>query len=247
MMLPAHFPSTPSPVVTTPELLEPNAWCALPDAERRALLAESLRDLLHDAPGVRNVLISIGPVDRPWDVTAVVETDVGTLRLPFWSHSRAQLFCDASVHPANREPHAPGHALAAAATTLRARLAVPFSLETRGLTFALETEAGVERTWTAERSRFRNRTAVTREDRVANAAADLDVRDLLAHFYTGPALRLVGSDGTAFMLPGAVDSEGERLVTLCPVCAHWAEGSHTACPVCGASADTVVAQRPARR
>ena len=50
------------------------------------------------------------------------------------------------------------------------RLAVPFSLESRGLTVTVTPEDGVERVWVAERSRFRNRTAVIREDRVENAA-----------------------------------------------------------------------------
>lgn len=230
-----------------PELLEPDLWCALPHGERRERLAEALRDHLAGAPGVRELRIAVGPVERPWDLAAVAEADVGELRVPFWSQARAELFCDGSVHPANRAPHAPGPALERAAATLRSRLDVPFTLESRGLTFVLEPEPGVERTWTAERSRFRNRTMVTREDRVSNAAPDLDVRDLLAHFYTGPALRLVAGDGTAFLLPESSDAGAGRLVTLCPRCERWAEGSHAECPHCGAPADTVAALRPALR
>lgn len=233
--------------MTLTDLFDPDAWCLLSDPERRERLGEALREHLADAPGFREARIGVGPVGRPWDLTATVVTDVGELRAPFWSQARAELFCDPSVHPANRAPHAPGHAVASAAAVLQTRLAVPFVLEARGLTVTLEVEPGVERTWTAERSRFRNRTAVTREDRVAKAPADLDVRDLLAHFYTGPALRLVGQDGAAFLLPAATDPDGERLVTLCPACGRWEEGSHASCSACGAVADTMIATRPTRR
>jgi hypothetical protein len=123
---------------------------------------------------------------------------------------------------------------------------VPFTLEARGLTLKLEPEPGVERTWTAERSRFRNRTAVTREDVVTAKAAEMDVRDLLAHFYTGPSLRAVADDGTAFLLPAASDEEG-RLVTLCAACGRWHDDASAACPDCGDPTEVVLATRPPRR
>jgi hypothetical protein len=235
------------PVETTPrpELLDPELWCPLSFRERRELLAAALLDALEGASGVRGTRIEVGPVDRPYDLTAVVETDVGDLRTPLWSHARAEVFCDPSIHAANRGQLAPGKSLAEAAARLRTRLAVPFTLESRGLTLRQEVEPGVERSWTAERSRFRNRTAVTREDVVANPG-DVDVRDLLAHFYTGPALRLVGADGTAFLLPAAPEAEGP-LVTLCPACQRWAEGGEGSCAECGGPAEVVLAVRPPRR
>jgi hypothetical protein len=228
-----------------PELLDPSLWAALSDRERRDLLARSLLEALEGAPGVGGTRIEVGPVDRPYDYTAVAETDVGDLKTPLWSHARATIFVDPSIHEANRRQLAPGPEVERAAGRLRARLGVPFALESRGLTVTMSPEAGVERTWTAERARFRNRTAVTREDVVANAA-DVDVRDLLAHFYTGPSLRLVGEDGTAFLLPAASDEEG-RLVSLCIACNHWAEGPHADCPRCGGAVETVRAVRPSRR
>lgn len=229
-----------------PELTDPDLWCALSAPEQRERLGEALLEELGDAPGVEEVRVAVGPIDRPNDLVAVVRTDVGELRAPLWSHARAELFCDASVHPANRAPHAPAHALRDTAEMLRGRLEVRFALESRGLTFTLRPEPGVERIWTAERSRFRNRTAVTREDRVEKSA-EVDVRDLLAHFYTGPALRMVADDGSAFLLPAATDAGQGRLVTLCPACERWSEGSHARCPHCGAAADTVMAARPTRR
>ncbi len=228
-----------------PELLDPGPWAALSDRERRALLADALLAELEGAPGVQGARIEVGPADRPYDLTAVVETDAGDLRTPLWSHARASIFVDPSIHPANRMQLAPGDAVRQAAERLRARLAVPFTLESRGLTLTLRPEPGVERHWTAERSRFRNRTAVTREDVVADAG-DVDLRDLLAHFYTGPALRLVAEDGSAFLLPAAPEAEGP-LVSLCPACRHWAEGAVAACPDCGGAVETVVAVRPPRR
>ena len=228
-----------------PELLDPDLWCPLTDRERRELLARGLLDALNGAPGVKGTRIEVGPVLRPYDYTAVAETDVGDLKTPLWSHARAEIFCDASIHAANRRQIAPGLEVEKAAERLRRRLEVRYELETRGLTLKMEIESGVERTWTAERSRFRNRTAVTRED-VVSKAGDVDVRDLLAHFYTGPSLRAAADDGTAFLLPGATEEEG-RLVTLCPRCERWSEGSHAACPHCAAPADTVLAARPARR
>jgi hypothetical protein len=228
-----------------PELLDPELWCSLSDRERRERLAGALLEALSGAPGVVGTRMEVGPVDRPYDYTAVVETDVGDLKTPLWSHARAGVFCDASIHEANRRQIAPGLEVERAAERLRRRLEVRFTLETRGLTLAMEREPGVERTWTAERSRFRNRTAVVREDVIANAA-DVDVRDLLAHFYTGPALRAVGTDGAAFLLPAASDEEG-RLVTLCPRCHRWDEGSRATCESCGAAVDTVLAVRPPKR
>jgi hypothetical protein len=234
------------PPASAPELSEPDLWCPLSDRERRELLARALHDALKDAPGVNGARIEVGPVERPYDYTAVVETDVGDLRTPLWSHAKATIFCDPSIHVANRRQLAPAIEVTRAAERLRRRLAVPFTLEARGLTLKLEPEPGVERTWTAERSRFRNRTAVTREDVVTAKAAEMDVRDLLAHFYTGPSLRAVADDGTAFLLPASSDEEG-RLVTLCAKCARWHEGASAACPDCGGPTEVVLAMRPPRR
>jgi len=229
-----------------PELHDPDLWSALSVRERREALARALADALRDAPGVKGARVETGPVERPYDYTAVAETDVGDLRTPLWSHARASIFCDPSIHPANRRQLAPAVEVERAAERLRRRLAVPFTLEARGLTLKLEPEPGVERTWTAERSRFRNRTAVTREDVVTAKAAETDVRDLLAHFYTGPSLRAVGEDGTAFLLPASHDEEG-RTVSLCPACGRWHEGAASACPACGAAAEVVVVARAPRR
>jgi hypothetical protein len=229
-----------------PELLDPDLWCPLSDRERRELLARAVHDALRDAPGVTGARIEVGPVERPYDYTAVVETDVGDLRTPLWSHARATIFCDPSIHVANRKQLAPAIDLERAAERLRRRLAVPFTLESRGLTLKLEPEPGVERTWTAERSRFRNRTAVSREDVVTAKTEEVDVRDLLAHFYTGPSLRAVADDGTAFLLRAQGEEEG-RLVTLCVACGRWAEGSAAACPDCGGPTEVVMAVRPPRR
>jgi hypothetical protein len=229
-----------------PELLEPDLWCPLTDRERRELLARALLEALGGAPGVTGSRIEVGPVERPHDYTAVAETDVGDLRTPLWSHARSVIFCDPSIHVANRRQLAPGPEVERAAGRLRRRLEVRFALESRGLTITMEVEPGVERTWTAERARFRNRTSVTREDVVANAAPDIDVRDLLRHFYTGPALRVTGADGTAFLLPAASEDEGP-LVTLCRACHRWSDGPHPACPACGGPAEVVLAARPPRR
>jgi hypothetical protein len=228
-----------------PALHDPALWCPLGEGERRDLLAEALGAALGEADGVHAVWIEPGTVERPADYTAVVDTDAGRLRTSLWSDARARIFCDASVHEANRRQLAPAGEVERAAARLRTRLAVRFTLESRGLSLAYSPEPGVQRTWTAERARFRDRTAVTREDVVANAG-EVDLRDLLAHFYTGPSLRAVGEDGAAFLLPAASEEEG-RLVTLCPACARWAEGSHPACATCGAPADTVLASRPGRR
>ncbi len=228
-----------------PELHDPGLWCPLSERERRDLLARALLHALGGAPGVAEVTVEVGTAERPADYTALVETDVGRLRTPLWSDARARIFCDPSIHEANRRQLAPAPEVEKAAARLRARLEVRYELQSRGLTLSYAPEPGVVRTWTAERARFRDRTAVTREDVVANAA-EVDLRDLLAHFYSGPSLRAVGDDGTAFLLPGASEDEG-RLVTLCPACARWAEGPHAACPACGAPADTLMAARPARR
>jgi hypothetical protein len=229
-----------------PELHDPALWCPLGDAERRELLARAVLALLADAPGVKEVRIAPGPVERPWDYTVVLETDVGDLRTPLWSHARAVIFCDPSVHEANRRQLAPAREVERAAERLRSRLAVPYTLEARGLTLHLTAEPGVERTWTAERSRFRNRTAVSREDVVTARSEETDVRDLLAHFYTGPSLRVVGEDGSAFLLPAAVEEEG-RLVTLCVRCQRWEEGARAECAACGGPAEVVLAARPPQR
>jgi hypothetical protein len=228
-------------------LLDPALWAELGAPARRALLADALLRRLADAPGVRGTRIEVGPVERPYDYTAVAETDVGDLRTPLWSHARATIFVDPSIHEANRRQLAPGPELERAAERLRSRLSVPFALETRGLTVTMSPEPGVERTWSAERARFRNRTAVGREDVIADAAADLDLRDLLAHFYTGPSLRLVGPDGAAFLLPAASEEEG-RLVSLCPACGTWAEGGESSwCARCDGPLEVVRAVRPTRR
>jgi hypothetical protein len=229
-----------------PELTDPDRWSALSDRERRDLLARALQRALEGAPGVRGARVEAGPVERPYDYTAVAETDVGDLRAPLWSHARAQVFCDPSIHPANRRQLAPAAEVERAADRLRRRLAVPFTLEARGLTLTLEPEPGVERTWTAERSRFRNRTAVSREDVVTSPAGETDVRDLLRHFYTGPSLRAVGPDGAAFLLPAASDEEG-RIVGLCPACGRWHDGDAATCPECGAATEVMVVARRGRR
>jgi len=229
-----------------PELHDPDLWAPLSDRERRESLARAVHEALQGAPGVKGARIEVGPVERPYDYTAVVETDVGDLRTPLWSHAKAMIFTDPSIHPANRRQLAPAIEVDRAADRLRRRLAVPFTLETRGLTLKLEPEPGVERTWTAERSRFRNRTAVTREDVVTAKAEDGDVRDLLAHFYTGPSLRAVAQDGSAFLLPAQMEAEG-RLITLCEACGKWQEGAAAACAECGGPAEVVLASRPPKR
>jgi hypothetical protein len=228
-----------------PELFDPELWCPLGNHERRDLLARALLDALRAEPGVQDTRIEAGTVERPHDYTAVVETDVGNLKTPLWSHARAEIFCDPSIHAANRRQLAPGLDLQRAAERLRTRLNVRFTLEARGLTLTLAPEAGVERTWTAERARFRDRTAVTRED-VVSKAGDVDLRDLLAHFYSGPSLRVQAEDGTAFLLPAQSEEEG-RLVALCLACHRWAEGAAAACAHCGGPVETVLAARPARR
>ena len=228
-----------------PALHDPDLWCPLPMAERRELLARALLATLQDLACVRGTRIELGSVERPSDYTAVVETDVGDLKTPLWSDARARLFCDPSVHVANRRQLAPGPEVAHAAARLRRRLSVHYQLETRGLTLTLESEPGVQRTWTAERARFRDRTAVTREDVVANAG-EVDVRDLLAHFYSGPSLRVESAAGEPFLLPAASEEEG-RLVSLCPACRQWHEGPEAECPACGRPTEVVLASRPARR
>lgn len=227
-----------------PALSDPELWSRLSLAEGRAALAAALLSDLADAPGVVDAVVEVGPADRPYDCTAALETDVGVLRTELWSHARATVFADPSIHPANRAALAPARAVREAADRLRRRLDVRFTLESRGLTLTMEPEPNVVRTWTAERARFRNRTAVTRED-VVERAAEVDVRDLLAHFYSGPSLRLVGAEGP-FLLPSASEAEGP-LVSLCRGCNHWSEGAAEACPACGAPVDAVIASRPPRR
>lgn len=227
------------------DLFDPEAWCGLTFLEHRAVLAQALLQELAEADGVSGVQVEAGTLGREYDLTAAVLTDVGTLRTPLWSHARANIFCDPSIHPANRRQLAPGHAVRESADRLRRRLRVSFSLESRGLTVTLAPEEGVERVWTAERSRFRNRTAVSREDRVQNPPEDLDMRDLLAHFYVGPSLRVAG-EGEPFLLPGASEVEGP-LVTLCRACYRWSDGAHEACPECRGPAEVVIAARPPRR
>src|SRR3712207_4968941 len=114
------------------ELFDPDLWCPLTERERRDLLARALLEALDGMAGVQDTRIDPGTVDRPYDYTAVVETEVGALKTPLWSHARAQIFCDPSIHPANRGQLAPGLDLRRAAERLRARLDVRFTLETRG-------------------------------------------------------------------------------------------------------------------
>lgn len=228
------------------QLLDPDLWCALEFPARREWLVEALTRELGALPGVTGLFVEVGPIGREYDLTALVETDVGRLRSALWSHTRAELFCDDSIHPANRAGFAPLHAVRETANRLRTRLAVPYQLESRGLTFVLHPEEGVARTWSAEHSTFRKRTAVVREDRVERAA-DLDVRDLLTHFYTGPSLRLVSNQGEAFLLQAGNEVEGP-LITLCHGCGRWVEGSVSKCEGCGsAHLETVIAARPPRR
>lgn len=227
-------------------LLDPDRWCQLSFLERRAQLAAALLAELEGSPGIKEITIEAGSGGRDYDLTVVVDTDVGKLRTPLWSHARATIFCDPSVHSANRRQLAPILAVQEAADRLRRRLNVPFTLESRGFVLQLAPENGVERTWTAERALLRNRTAVTREDRILNPAPDVDVRDLLAHFYVGPSLRLVGADGQSFLLPGAAEVEGPT-ISLCVACGHWSEGAQESCPSCGAAVDVVIAARPPKR
>ena len=226
--------------------IDPAAWCGLSFPERRQLLAEGLSRRLGESPAIQDVVVEAGPPGREHDFTAMVQTDVGRLRTPLWSHAQAMIFCDPSVHPANRAQIGPEKALDQAAERLRARLEVRYTLESRGLTFELPLEPGASRTWTAEHALFRKRTAVTREDRVERAG-DVDVRDLLAHFYDGPSLRLVADSGEAFLLPAQTAAEGPA-VTLCHGCGRWSEEVLAACPHCGSDAvDQVIAARFPKR
>lgn len=232
--------------MTRMDTITPDVWCEMSFHDQRETLARAVADRLEDLGFVAEIEVEAGTIGREYDLSVAVRTDVGVLRTPLWSHARAEIYCDPSVHPANREQLSPALAVAEAAGRLRRRLDVPFSLESRGLTVKLEPEAGVERVWTAERALFRNRTAVTREDQVRNAADDIDVRDLLAHFYSGPSLRVVGEDGQAFLLREATEAEGP-LVSLCSGCGRWSRGSAPECGECGAATDVVVAARPGRR
>jgi hypothetical protein len=229
-----------------PDLFDPDRWCALPFPERRDRMAAALFDALRGAPGVDEVRIEPGPLGRTYDLTAVAETDVGPLRTPLWSHARAEIFCDPSIHPANRRQLAPGLAVAEAAERLRGRVAVPLTLESRGVTVRWPLGQGIERVWSAERALFRGRTAVSREDRLSEPGEE-DLRELLARHYTGPSLRVVSEDGTAVLLRGGMEEADGELVTLCRACSRWSEGSHARCPACGAAADTMAAHRPPRR
>lgn len=227
-------------------IFAPDDWVAMSFAERRGALVRAISNALGDGFGIRTVTIEAGPIGREYDLTVLVETDVGRLRTPLWSHARARIFEDESIHAANRAQIGPAVAVREAVARLRSRIAVPYHLESRGLTFVQSLEEGVVRTWTAEHSRFRKRTAVSRED-VVDRAADLDVRDLLAHFYTGPSIRLVSPEGEAFLLGEAIEVEGD-LVTLCRSCSRWSPGSHEACQECGGLAvDSVIAARPPKR
>lgn len=231
--------------MTKKDRLTPETWCQLDFTAHREALVEALMAELGEQEGIVAITVEVGGVGREYDLTAVVETDVGRLRTPLWSHARAMIFCDSSIHVANRVQLGPDKAVREAADRLRRRLAVPYRLESRGLTITLEPEDGVERTWTAEHSLFRKRTAVVREDRVERAG-ELDVRDLMAHFYTGPSLRLVSEEGEAFLLPAATEAEGP-LVTLCRSCSVWSEGAADSCSACGGKVVDVVVAAPAPR
>jgi hypothetical protein len=135
--------------MTSTALFEPDEWCTRSLPQQRELLAASLLQELDDGSGTLAATIEVGPVERPYDLTAALETDVGVLRTALWSNARAMIFCDPSVHLENRRRFAPGHALRAAAESLRRRLAVPVKLESRGLTLSLQLAEGVERTWSA--------------------------------------------------------------------------------------------------
>lgn len=221
-------------------------WCEMSFLEQRELLAAALMSALEGADGVEGVEVEAGTPGREYDLTARVQTDVGALRAPLWSHIRATLFCDPSIHPANRARFAPEHAVEDAAVRLRARLTATFSLESRGLTVEIGLAGGGTRRWIAERSRFRHRAAVVREDEVPEAAADEDLRDLLGRFYTGPSLRASGGDGEAFLVPASSEAEGP-LVSLCHACGRFQDGPADSCPDCGGPVDVVVAARPSRR
>ncbi|MEX2583681.1 MAG: hypothetical protein WD766_10425 [Gemmatimonadota bacterium] len=232
--------------MTEKDPFDPDVWLDLGLAERRDHLVAALRTRLSNHAEIVAIAVELGPIGREYDLTVLAETDAGRLRTPLWSHGRATIFADPSIHSANRRQLSPALAVAEAADRLERRLSVPYRLESRGLTFTLSPEDGVERTWTAEHSLFRKRTAVVREDRVERAG-EVDVRDLLAHFYTGPSLRLVADDGEAFLLPAAVDAEGP-LATLCHECRRWNEGAWSECPDCGGTAvDTVLALPQPRR
>jgi hypothetical protein len=221
-------------------------WARLSLAERRSALAAAMKEELRGRDEVTEIVIEIGPRSREYDLTVAIGTDVGRMRTALWTHARAMIFTDPSIHPANRAAFGPLPAIRDAADRLLRRLAVEYRLESRGLTMTLSPEPGVERTWTAEHSTFRRKTAVTREDRV-DRAGDVDVRDLLAHFYTGPSLRLVSESGEPFLLPAATEAEGP-LVALCHACHAWTEGSADACAACGSDkVDVVVVTRPTGR
>jgi hypothetical protein len=232
--------------MTSNILFDPDVWCTRTFPEHRELLANALLLELAAPAGVVGANIQVGPVHAPYDLTAAVETDVGVLRTALWSHARAEIFCDPSVHRENRSRFAPGHALKAAAQVLLRRIAVPVKLESRGLTLALQLEDTLERVWSAEKSLFRGKTAVIREDRISDPG-EADLRELLAHHYTGPSLRLTLEDGSALFLPGAGDDSEGPLVSLCVRCNRWEEGVLERCAACESPVEVVHASRPARR
>lgn len=227
-------------------LTDPDRWAAADMPARRRALESALAAALGDRPEVVELRVEWGPPGRPYDLVAAVVTDVGVLRAPFWSQARAELFADASVHPANRQAFAPAPALERAVAALRRRLAVPARLESRGLVLRWEIAPGVERVWAAERSRWRGHAVVVREERIADPG-DADLPALLRDRYTGPALRVVPEGGSPFFLPEQADPDAGPLVSLCPACHRWAEGAQERCPHCGGPVDVRVAIRPTRR
>jgi hypothetical protein len=221
-------------------------WCGMSMAERREWFVTTLEAAFSEDDAVTGARVEVGPVERPYDLTAVLETDAGDLRAPLWSHARASIYCDGSVHPDARGRLAPEGAVEEAAAALRQWLAVPYELGQRGLTVTIDRGEGLARTWTVEKSLFRGAATITREDRMESPPEEADLRDLLEAFYAGPSLRLVGKEGPLH-LPAGADGTAAPLVSLCPRCERWAEGDRAACPHCGGPVEVTVRLRPARR
>jgi hypothetical protein len=221
-------------------------WCGMSLGERREWFVTALAAAFSEDDAVTGARVEVGPVERPYDLTAVLETDAGDLRAPLWSHARASIYCDGSVHPDARRRLAPEVAVQEAAATLGRWLAVPYELGQRGLSVTIDAGEGLARTWTVEKSLFRGAATITREDRMENPPEEADLRDLLEAFYTGPALRLVGKEGTLH-LPAGNDGASAPLISLCPRCERWAEGDLAECPHCSGPVEVSVRLRPTRR